>query len=112
MWNTSKKYKTTTYGSWGKVGRRVASLTKDKMAVSFSKKVFTSYSGEIKVGVKKVESVLGFKLTSENTTTSFKNDWECKTNYSYTAQRRARYKVYEVKQSKTVMNTYYRALHF
>ncbi|MBC6301598.1 hypothetical protein [Listeria booriae] len=105
MWSTSKTYKTMAYGSWETVGRRLASPTKGKMTVSFSKKVSTSYSGEIKVGVKKVESVLGFKLNSEKTTT-FKNDFDCRANYSYTAQQRARYKVYEVKQSKTVMNTW------
>ncbi|MBC6310706.1 hypothetical protein HCJ66_14290 [Listeria sp. FSL L7-1582] len=105
MWKTSKTYKGMEYGAWETVGVRKASKAPGKVKFTFSKKVSTSFSGSIKVGVKKVESVLGFKLNSQKTT-SFENSWDCKANVSYKAQLRARYKVYQVKQTKTVMNTW------
>lgn len=59
----------------------------------------------IKVGVKKVESVLGFSLSSSQTY-SMTNTWNCKKNTNYKVQYRKRYKVYKVKQTQNTINSW------
>ncbi|MBC6134177.1 hypothetical protein HB825_04915 [Listeria booriae] len=104
-WETTKTYTNMAYGSWETQGVRKKSSSTGKVSFSVSTKVSTSYSGTIKVGIPKVESVLGFKLSS-SATYKFTNTWDVKKNVTYKVQTRKRYKVYSVKQSKITTDSW------
>ncbi|MBC6314476.1 hypothetical protein [Listeria grandensis] len=104
-WQTTKTYSNMAYGAWETQGVRKKSNSTGTVSFSGTTKVTTSYNGTIKVGVPKVESVLGFKLTSSETY-KFSNTWNVKKNVSYKVQTRKRYKVYSVKQTKTTIDSW------
>lgn len=104
-WDTTKTYTGMAYGAWETQGVRKKSNSSGKVSFSVETKVSTSYSGTIKVGIPKVESVLGFKLSS-SATYKLTNTWDVKKNVTYKVQTRKRYKVYSVKQTKTTIDSW------
>lgn len=106
MWQTTKSYSNMSYSGWTTYGnRKKSNSSTGTISFTVSSKISNSYSGSIKVGVKKVESVLGFSLSSSQTY-SMTNTWNCKKNTNYKVQYRKRYKVYKVKQTQTTINSW------
>ncbi|WP_163655278.1 hypothetical protein [Listeria sp. PSOL-1] len=104
-WQVSKSYDGMNYGGWVTYGNRKKSKSTGTIAFTVKTKVYASYSGSVKVGIKKVEATLGFSVSNYKEY-SMTNTWNCKKNTEYKVQYRKRYKTYKVTQKRTDINSW------